>query len=173
MFCIPPVSLSKDISGLHSFDFLLGEWNVHHRYLRIQGDKREWMEVDGTCSNSNLMEGSVNVDECTIHAPAGTYRALALRSFDRKTEQWTIWWLDGRYPSGPLDPALKGSFKNGIGTFYSEFVDKEKPMRMRFIWSQITSTSARWEQATSANDGKTWETNWIMQFERIPKSNGG
>lgn len=30
----------------------------------------------------------------------------------------------------------------------------------------IWPTSARWEQAYSANAGKTWETNWIMEFRR-------
>jgi hypothetical protein len=37
---------------------------------------------------------------------------------------------------------------------------------MRFIWSEITETSSRWEQAFSADGGKTWEINWIMEFIR-------
>jgi hypothetical protein len=39
-------------------------------------------------------------------------------------------------------------------------------MRVRFVWSQITATSARWEQAYSPEAGKTWETNWTMEFCR-------
>ena len=39
-------------------------------------------------------------------------------------------------------------------------------IRTRYIWGNITPTSARWEQATSKDSGRTWETNWIMQFQR-------
>jgi hypothetical protein len=37
---------------------------------------------------------------------------------------------------------------------------------MRFIWSRIGPTSARWEQAFSADGGASWEMNWIMDFTR-------
>jgi hypothetical protein len=164
---IIPARAANYATGSHSFDFLLGEWRVHHRYLRVQADHREWLEVDGTCSNRNLMDGLANVDECTINAPSGAYRAVALRSFDLKSGQWTIWWLDGRYPSGPLDPPVMGRFENGIGKFYSDYVDNGKQMRVRFTWSEITPSSARWEQASSADDGKTWKSNWIMEFQRV------
>jgi len=38
---------------------------------------------------------------------------------------------------------------------------------MRFIWSQITASSARWDQSSSEDAGKTWDTNWIMEFRRV------
>jgi hypothetical protein len=151
-------------TGLSDFDFLLGEWRVHHR--RVQADSREWVEFDGTCNHRNLIDGSANMDEYLLEVPSGHYRAVALRSYDPKTGLWAIWWLDSRYPSGPLDPPVKGRFANGIGTFYSDYLLNGKPMRVRFIWSHITPTSARWEQALSGDAGKTWETNWIMTFRR-------
>ena len=39
-------------------------------------------------------------------------------------------------------------------------------MRVRYVWSEITPSSARWEQAFSVDDGETWETNWIMELAR-------
>jgi len=72
--------------------------------------------------------------------------------------QWAIWWVDSRDPHLPMDPPVKGHFENGVGTFYSDGT--------RFIWSQITPTSARWEQAVSKDGGQTWETNWIMEWRR-------
>jgi hypothetical protein len=39
-------------------------------------------------------------------------------------------------------------------------------VRTRYTWSQITPKSARWEQAFSYDAGKTWDTNWVMEFRR-------
>jgi hypothetical protein len=56
--------------------------------------------------------------------------------------------------------------RTASGTFYGDTTIAGKPTRVRFVWSQITATSARWEQAYSTDAGKTWETNWIMEFRR-------
>jgi hypothetical protein len=132
----------------------------------VKDDRREWLDVDGTATNGDLMGGKANVEEHTINVPSDAYRAVALRSYDPKASQWSIWWLDGRAPHGDLDPPVQGRFENGVGTFYGDTTINGKPMRVRFVWSQITATSARWEQAYSPDAGKTWETNWIMEFRR-------
>jgi len=89
-----------------------------------------------------------------------------LRSYDPKASQWSIWWLDGRTPHGDLDPPVQGRFENGGGTLYGDTTIGGKPTRQRLAWSRITPTSARWEQAYSLDAGKSWETNWIMEFTR-------
>jgi hypothetical protein len=155
---------SSPHTGMHDFDFLVGEWRVHHH--RLKPDSQEWVDFDGTCSNRKLMDGGANMEEHALPAPYGAYRAIGLRAYDPKTDQWAIWWLDGRYPSGPLDPPVKGRFENGVGTFYGDEMQDDKPKRLRFLWSNITPTSARWEQSLSSDGGKRWETNWIMNFSR-------
>jgi hypothetical protein len=80
--------------------------------------------------------------------------------------EWSLWWLDGRSPSGPLDPPVRGRFENGIGTFHGETTVDAKQVGVRFLWSQITPASARWEQAYSPDGGKTWDGNWVMEFRR-------
>jgi len=62
---------------------------------------------------------------------------------------------------------VKGRFKNGVGIFYAEDTLRGKPIKVRFTWSHITATTARWEQAFSADGGKTWETNWTQKLEKI------
>jgi hypothetical protein len=62
--------------------------------------------------------------------------------------------------------AGQGSFANGVGTFYADDTLRGKKVRVRFTWSDITPTSARWEQAFSPDGGKTWEVNWKMEFKR-------
>jgi hypothetical protein len=154
------------VHGPHGFDFEIGEWRVHHRVNRPDG--HDWSEFDGTSSMRTLMDGSANVEDNTFNKPGGVTHGVALRAYDQKTGQWAIWWIDGRDPHGALDPPVKGHFEDGVGTFYSDGTINGKPMRTRFIWSHITRTSARWEQALSTDAGKTWETNWIMDFQRAP-----
>jgi hypothetical protein len=159
---------AADLSGLHDFDFLQGEWRVHHRKLkdRLIGS-HDWIEFDGTCSTRLLMGGFANVDDNVLDTPDGAYRGVGLRAYDAKTGEWTIWWLDSRMPHNPLDPPVSGRFRDGVGTFYSDDWLRGKPIRVRYTWSHITPRSAEWEQAFSPDGGKTWEVNWHMDFVRV------
>ena len=165
----PATDLSGlDLSGLHDFDFLAGEWRTHHRRLKERlVSSHEWVEFDGTLDTRLLMGGWANSGDNWFNVPGGAYRGVSLRSYDSKTGQWAIWWLDSRDPFGALDPPMKGRFTNGGANFYADDTFKGKPIRVRYIWSRITLTSAHWEQAYSANGGQTWETNWITDFERV------
>jgi hypothetical protein len=159
-----PVTLSIDLKGKHGFDFLDGEWRARHR--KISGTRHEWVSFEGTVSHRALMAGTANIEEYVLNSPDGAYRALNLRAYDQKTDTWSIWWLDQRYPDGPIGPPVQGRFANGIGTFYAEYEQNGKQMRMRYIWSDITPQSARWQRAISADQGKTWESTWFIDLER-------
>jgi hypothetical protein len=158
-----------NLAGLHDFDLRAGRWTAHHRRLkeRLAGS-HEWVEFDGTQTCWPLMGGFANVDENLFRIPGNEYRGVTLRAYDPKTGEWAIWWLDGRNPFGSLEPPVKGRFVNGVGTFHADDTLRGKPIRVRFIWSQITPTSAHWEQAFSPDGGKTWETNWITDFRKAP-----
>jgi len=150
------------------FDFLIGHWQVHHRRLKERlANSREWIEFEGTSVVQKVMGGYGTVDDNLIELPSGTYRAAGLRAFDTKSGQWSIWWLDGRMPQGPLDPPVRGSFSDGVGTFYSDETFNGRPIRVRFTWSGITPTTCHWEQAFSTDGGASWETNWVMDFKRV------
>jgi len=136
---------------------------VHH--LKRNG---AWVDYTGTASNHPLMNGAANIEQQTIKRRQGTTYGVALRGYDAKTHLWSIWWLDSRALSGPLDPPVRGRFVGGVGTFYSDETVNGKPHKTRYIWSHITARSARWEQAYSTDGGKTWETNWIMELARRP-----
>jgi hypothetical protein len=67
---------------------------------------------------------------------------------------------------GSDEPPVVGRFTDGRGEFHGDDVHDGTPIRVRYVWWDITPTSARWEQAFSADGGVTWETNWVMQFTR-------
>jgi hypothetical protein len=150
----------------HDFDWLFGSWHVQHLRLKERlMNNNEWVPFDGTCVCQPLMAGKGNVDDNVLNLPEGSYRAVGLRSFNAKTKTWAIWWLDGRNPHLIEVPVL-GGFENGVGTFIADDTLRDKPIKVRFQWSEITRTSARWEQAFSPDGGRTWESNWKMQFTR-------
>src|ERR1700723_4071680 len=95
----------RAVPGLHDFDFLVGHWRVHHRKLKDRlANSHEWIEFEGTLFSQPLMVGSANVDDDVFEVPGGTYRGVAPRSFDAKSGQWSIWWMDSRTPLAPMDP---------------------------------------------------------------------
>lgn len=148
------------------FDFAVGHWHVTHRRLkdRLVGCD-QWVEFQGQMSTRTILGGYGNVEDNLLHLPEGTYRAAAVRSFDAQSGQWSIWWLDGRFP-GQMDVPVVGQFKNGVGTFYASDALNGAPIRIRFIWTPGDGERPRWEQAFSADGGTTWETNWTMEFSR-------
>lgn len=150
----------------HDWDWFIGDWKVRHRYLkaRLVGST-EWLEFDGTTSFRTIMGGLANVDDNILNKPDGTYRAASVRAFDVRDGLWRIWWLDGRSPT-TLDPPVAGGFQDGVGHFFGEDTLSGKPIKVRFIWSDISARTARWEQSFSSDAGQTWESNWVMAFSR-------
>lgn len=154
------------MSSASDFDFEFGTWAVRHHRLkeRLTGCE-EWEEFGGTCDTRPILGGAGNVEDNVIDMPGGSYRAVTVRAFDPASRQWAIWWLDGRNPHS-LDVPVVGDFTDGVGTFLANDMLDGKPIKVRFIWSHITTSTARWEQAFSPDGGRSWETNWVMQFTR-------
>jgi hypothetical protein len=157
--------MQPENDGRNDFDFLVGNWKVHHRTLkgRLKGST-EWDEFDGEMVDRKILNGLGNLDENIIHSKKGLVRAIALRLFNPVSKEWNIYWSTDQ--TGTLDVPMIGGFTDGRGEFYSQEVFEGQHIYSRFIWSKVTSNSCQWEQAFSMDGGKTWETNWVMEFER-------
>jgi hypothetical protein len=154
-------------SGAGDFDFFIGSWRVRHRRLDERlANCRQWTEFEGRCETRKVLGGLGNIDDNFLDLPGDPYRALTLRSYDTAARRWSIWWLDGRRP-GSIDVPMVGFFENGIGTFLANDELKGRPIRVRFLWTVPAKDRPRWEQAFSADAGANWETNWVMNFERV------
>jgi hypothetical protein len=150
--------------GARGFDFWMGSWKIHNRRLRerLEGSST-WDEFEATCVARPLLGGVGNEDTYRT-AFAGGFTGMSFRFYDRKAGLWSIYWADSR--KGVLDPPVKGAFKGDVGVFEGDDVLEGRPIRVRFTWSGVTTKTPRWEQAFSADGGKTWETNWVMDMTR-------
>jgi hypothetical protein len=147
------------------FDFWMGRWNVRNRYLRTRlAGSDDWDEFESTSVARPLLDGIGNEDEFRTDYDGG-FIGMSFRFYDPEEDRWAIYWADTRRP-GVLDPPVFGSFDGDVGVFRGTAAFEGRPIVMRFTWSEIATPTPRWEQAFSDDDGRTWETNWIMEFTR-------
>lgn len=150
----------------HDFDFEFGRWVVRHRRLRDRlVGCTDWDEFTGSSETRSILGGAGCIEENLIDLPTGQTHAIALRSYDAASDSWAIWWLSAADPHR-LDVPVIGRFENGVGTFTALDSLAGRPVLVRFLWLQTSSSSPRWEQAMSGDDGESWETNWTMDFAR-------
>jgi hypothetical protein len=152
-------------STASDFDFWMGSWHVHNRRLRRRlAGADDWEEFAATSDARPILDGFGNEDVFRTDHDGG-FTGMSLRFFDPETKQWWIYWADSRRP-GELDPPVVGAFDGDIGVFEGEDVFNGRPILVRFVWSGVTTPTPRWEQAFSDDGGRTWETNWVMDFTR-------
>jgi hypothetical protein len=159
------------VDGRHDFDFLVGEWNVHHRKLADMSDPdcTDWVEFDGIQWMRPTLGGLGNVDNLRVENPPGggrPFEGMTLRLYDVEAGVWKIWWASTTAP-GRLDPPVVGRWEGKRGLFTGDDVIGGKEIVVRFEWNVYDADSARWEQAFSFDGGGTWVTNWRMSFTRI------
>jgi hypothetical protein len=152
--------------GAGDFDFLIGTWDVANRRLRepLSG-RTEWEQFPATATcHGPLFDGAANLDE--IRFTTKGFSGLTLRLFDPVTEQWSLNWVNST--TGRLTPPMTGAFRpDGTGEFAGPDTHDGRPIRCRFLWSDIGPTTALWQQSFSADDGVSWELNWTMRLTRV------
>lgn len=143
------------------FDFLSGEWRIHHRFY--EAAKEAWIEFDGEATCWSILGGICSVEELRI--PARNFNGMGLRLLDVEKKLWVDHWVNAR--SGVLSlPGTTGSFESGAGIFISEEQDGDVLIKYRGVWDRITTKSCRWFQGASRDGGKTWNDTWFMDWRR-------
>jgi hypothetical protein len=157
----------NDASGVprgdaHDFDFLIGFWRVHNRRLttRLRG-ANDWTEFAATSRCEPRLDGLINVDQ--IDCPSQGFSGVTLRTFDVTARCWSIYWIHSR--SGRLEPPVQGGFAGERGLFVGTDRDDGREVQVRFDWLRQGRDAALWQQSFSL-DGREWELNWTMRFER-------
>jgi hypothetical protein len=144
------------------FDFLAGEWKIHHRRLKTPGTD-DWDIFEGEATCWTILAGVGSVEELRI--PARNFSGMGLRLLDVEKREWSDFWVNAK--SGVLTtPGTTGVFVDGAGTFVADDMDGDKPIKVRGVWDRITPISCRWHQALSYDGGKTWQSQWFMDWTR-------
>jgi hypothetical protein len=149
---------------MNDFDFLIGTWHVaNRRLLEPLSGGDAWEEFPGTAVITRHFGGAANVDEIVF--PSKGFSGLTVRLYDPAAELWSIYWASSA--RGVFDlPPMVGRFAGPRGVFHGEETCAGRRVGCRFVWTVIGGDSCRWEQAFSADDGHTWETNWTMDLTR-------
>jgi hypothetical protein len=155
--------VSGPTGDVHDFDMFEGKWSLANRRLKARGvGSTEWDEVPAF-SRTTIHLGSVaNVDEIVF--PTKGWSGLTVRTFNRATKQWSIYWVNSR--DGVMFPPVVGGFTGDRGEFYGDDTDDGKPVKVRFVWTKRGPDAARWEQSFSYDGGRTWELNWMNDLTR-------
>lgn len=158
--------------GANDFDFLIGTWKTkNRRMLRPLTGDDTWETFDSLLTVQLLPGGFGNVDLFEPIEWRPGFLGLSLRLYNPQTCKWSIFWLNNKTAgmvgdTGQLDTPVVGSFADGVGTLESREMWDGKPIRVRYVWFDITAHSARWRQEFSPDDGQTWEVNWVAEHTR-------
>ncbi|WP_246357384.1 hypothetical protein [Pyxidicoccus fallax] len=148
---------------VRDFDFLVGTWSIVNRRLKKRWvGSNDWDVFPSTAHCRSHMGGIVNIDEAVF--PTKGWSGMTLRTFSVEKRQWSLYWINSRI--GELLPPVVGGFTGDRGEFYGDDTDEGRPIKAVFQWTRLGPDAARWQQAFSL-DGKTWETNWIMEHTRV------
>jgi hypothetical protein len=151
----------------HDFDFEIGTWKTHvRRLLNPLTGSTNWVEMEGVTTVTKVWGGRANLVELVADGQGGHFEGLSLRLYNPNTRKWSLNFASSS--DGIMTPPTIGEFKNGRGEFHSHETLNGIPILVRFVISEITPISCRFEQAFSTDEGKTWEVNWIATDPRMP-----
>jgi hypothetical protein len=164
-----PSATAAATSGRHDgrrdFDFLHGRWSVHNRRLRrpLSGST-EWMQFEGTSVVRPFWSGDGHLEEWEADAPSGRMRAVSLHLYDPNAGQWRLHWATRE--TGRVGVPTVGYFVDERGQFFGQEDFEDRAVLVRLIWQSRGPGACRFEQAFSDDGGRSWETNWVMDFTR-------
>ena len=162
----PPTDPPAPTNGQQDFDWEIGTWKTELRRLaKPLSGSNEWIEYSGTSVVRTVLDGRANLVELRVAGPSGKIEGASLRLFNPQAGQWSLHYASAR--NGAMTRPVHGHFRNGRGEFYGEEDLDGKAILVRFVISEISADSARFEQAYSEDGGRTWETNWIAVDTRI------
>lgn len=162
LLCALPVCGQTEAEKRRQFDFWIGEWDVG---LRVQQKDSSWKDQHRAVARIYRILGGKAILELWSEKRDGI-NGYSLRYYDPEKDAWALWlnW-PARNRSGTF--GMEGRFRHGRGEFFVDRKLDEKTTQItRYTFSDITRDSLRWDDGFSQDGGRTWTSNWIMEFTR-------
>jgi hypothetical protein len=149
----------------HDFDFEWGSWKAHLRLLphRFVGS-HDWIEYYGTLVVHKLWGGKGNISELEVRSASSRIEGGAIHLYNPATHEWSVTFASS--DTGTLGVPNVGHFENGRGLFYDHELYRGRSILDRWIITNTSAHAFHFEQAFSTDNGKTWETNLIIDYTR-------
>jgi hypothetical protein len=154
--------------GQRDFDSHIGKWKTHvRRLVKPLTGSTTWVELNGTSVVRKVFDGKANLVELVAEGPNGArFEGMSLRLYNPEAQQWSLHFASSH--DGVLNIPTTGEFdKNGRGEFYSQEALSGRAIFVRFVITPVDANTIRFEQAFSADGGRTWEVNWIATDTRV------
>lgn len=152
--------------GQHDFDWDIGTWKIHaKRRLHPLTGSTTWVEYNGTDVVSKIWDGRANLGQVEADGPLGHLELLTLRLYNPEARQWSMNIASSAV--GVLNVPSVGEFKNGTADFVDQEVYNGRTILLRFGVSVTSPTTCRFIQSFSADGGKTWEENFVVDETRV------
>ena len=129
------VITASAFSSSADFDFLVGQWKMHHRRLnkRLENCK-DWTEFESRDDDHKILNGIGNVDSYYTDQLPGMegkpFEGFTRRLFNPTTKLWSLYWVAST--TDVLDTPVVGSFENGIGHFFGKDTHNGKKIIFMF-----------------------------------------
>jgi hypothetical protein len=91
-------------------------------------------------------------------------RAVSLHLYDPNAGQWRLHWATRE--TGRVGVPTVGYFVDERGQFFGQEDFEDRTVLVRLIRQSRGPGACRFEQAFSDDGGRSWETNWVMDFTR-------
>lgn len=139
------------------FDFWIGEWEA----FNVKGAK------GGDSKISIILDSCVILEEWTsVLAPNGqVYAGKSYNSYNVATKQWQQTWTDN---TGHTTEFLRGEGKDGKIVLYADRVTgpKGELFMRRLTFTKLTTDEVRQLGERSNDEGKTWITEYDLEYRR-------
>src|SRR5450432_1952783 len=154
-FTATPVD--KPANPLQPLDFLVGScW---------AGDFPNGMGRDTHCFEP-VYAGKFVRDRHVLHGKGPDYAGESVYAWDPKQQHIVFWYWssDGDIDQGSVEPVADGL------NFPERHLTQPKDLIMRTHWHRIDAD--RYEAINERKNGDTWQTEWKVEYQRVPKSKG-